>query len=406
MPARLDDVPQSKQLRPLFYGLGLLGTVVTWGRTVADGSLALVQEALHAPGGRHLLPGSDSTLRSSFTGIWPLDYLFRTLVVFFWEAVDGSHPATTTAGIYFVGQLFPIIAAIYLDGLRAGNGPSLIRPSIWFMIFGAAAIGCSGAGWALVYTATSPTTSPVLPLDGLKRTSLVSSTRAATLLVPAIVLGFVAPVVFMGLLSPDVVTHEFKQWAIVIWNTFPLIMLALLKLGEAILDALLPASKSLSSGNPRHSEEQHLSVVRYISVVSILVGFTLHVSVAAVSVSTVLFPRLFNANYVKDLHPLNLVLPPIAISKATTVGDGILGFMLWDQVIGYSLVLIVFLVQLHNVHLVSNFTRSYGLIYSGILSGILSIFVGPGTVIIAISWLRDELLYGVGQKETRARQKA
>ncbi len=330
-------------------------------------------------------------LLDGFTGIPPLDYLLRTLVVFFWEATDGSHPAVTATGLYFVGQLFPIIVAIYLDGLRHANGPSLARPTAWFFVFvfGAAAIGASGAAWALVYTTASLTTSVSVSANDLRRASLISSPRAAALLLPAAVLGYVVPVILMGLPSPSVVSDEFRQWAIVLWNTFPLLMLGLVMVGERVLDAALPPPSSAS----KSSYQAHLRVVRWLGALSVAVGFALHVAVAAMSASTALFPTLFASEYGRELTPWALGALPLSLAAGDTVGDGIRGFMYWDQVFGYSLVLLVFLAQLRNAARVSEFRHASwaGFVAASALSSLL---LGPGTTVIAVSWLRDEILFG------------
>lgn len=123
------DAVDSQSVRTILYVLGLLGTLGTWGRAAADGSLVHLFNALHGAD-EYILPGANAALRKSFTGIfWPIDYLLNVLVIFFWEAVDGSHPAASAIGIYFLGQLFPILVAFYMDSLRAGHGlaVSLIR---------------------------------------------------------------------------------------------------------------------------------------------------------------------------------------------------------------------------------------------------------------------------------------
>ena len=120
----------SQSTTTILYVLGLLGTLGTWGRAAADGTLVHLFYALHGADEYILRGAKAAALRKSFTGIyWPIDYLLDVLVIFFWEAVDGSHPATSAIGIYFLGQLFPILIAFYMDNLRArqGLGVSLTR---------------------------------------------------------------------------------------------------------------------------------------------------------------------------------------------------------------------------------------------------------------------------------------
>jgi hypothetical protein len=113
----------SWMLKSVFCLLGLLGTAGTWGRSLIDGTLVNLLQALHG-GPEYILPGTKEALRTTFTGIyWPIDYLLDVLVVFFWEAVDGSHPATSVIGIYFLGQYFSILTGFYVDSFRHGQTP-------------------------------------------------------------------------------------------------------------------------------------------------------------------------------------------------------------------------------------------------------------------------------------------
>ena len=118
-------------MKYIFYALGLLGLLNTWGRLAIDGTLLHLFHALHGAKD-YILPDTTSLLHRNFTGIyWPIDYLLNILIVFFWEAVDGSHPATSAIGIYFLSQLFPILVAFYTEYFRRRQqqalGPSLIR---------------------------------------------------------------------------------------------------------------------------------------------------------------------------------------------------------------------------------------------------------------------------------------
>ncbi|RYP73828.1 hypothetical protein DL771_003406 [Monosporascus sp. 5C6A] len=97
---RLSSSVGGPALKAVFCALGFLGFLATWSRTIAHSSLALMQESLK---GELILPSTEHALRDSFSGMAPLDYIARTLVVFVLEAIDGSHPRTSAAGIYMAG---------------------------------------------------------------------------------------------------------------------------------------------------------------------------------------------------------------------------------------------------------------------------------------------------------------
>lgn len=109
----------------VFSLLALLGLVQLWGRAVADGTLAHLLSALHGVT-PHQLPGTPASLKSSFTGFPPVDYLLRILVVFFWEVADGSHPSSSAIGLYFLGQYFSVLVVFYLESLRGRAGAGLL----------------------------------------------------------------------------------------------------------------------------------------------------------------------------------------------------------------------------------------------------------------------------------------
>jgi hypothetical protein len=349
--------------------------------------------------GEYTLPGTKYTLRDSFCGIGPLDYLARVLVVFFWEAIDGSHPKTSAAGIYMAGQMAPVIVAQYLDGLRKGNGASALKPSLWWFIFAAAAIGCSGAAWGLVSLATSRLFSSSIGLDALQDASLVSSPRAAALLLPATYVSFIGSMVLMSLPSPSLVSNNFRQWAIVVWNLFPLMLSAIVHGGGSLLNAVLPTARRESD------KEAHLRVVRWLGAGSVALGFAMHVAVTAVSLSAALFPAIFAAGYAEALHPMSLAVPPISVEQSKTPGDGIWGFVVWDQVFGFSFVMLLFLAELRNAMRFSDQLGAFSWAKMSIICLLSSFVIGPGATIMTVSWLRDDILYGLGRKGMRSGKK-
>jgi hypothetical protein len=107
--------------KAIFYVLSLLGTCAIWGRTVLDGSFMLLSAALDVQD-TYILPGTKDALLLSITGIkYPFDYQLGILILFFWEAVDGSHPATSAIGIYFLGQFLSILTVMFTDSFRKGQ---------------------------------------------------------------------------------------------------------------------------------------------------------------------------------------------------------------------------------------------------------------------------------------------
>ena len=101
----------------------------TWGISLWDGTLNHMLDIRGAA--IPLIPGTKEPLRLHFTGIAPIDYWYTIMVLFFWEAVDGSHPATSLTGIYFLGQLVGIWTLVYVEGNRIGNQGLIVARQVF-----------------------------------------------------------------------------------------------------------------------------------------------------------------------------------------------------------------------------------------------------------------------------------
>ncbi|KAI0836877.1 hypothetical protein F5Y06DRAFT_272502 [Hypoxylon sp. FL0890] len=362
------------------YILGLVGTLGTWGRTVADGSLVHLYTALH--GGRsYTLPGTEYALKTSFTGIyWPIDYLLDVLVIFFWESVDGSHPDSSAIGIYFLGQFFPILVTFYVNHLRGGNA-SIVTPTLWALSFQMGAIGFTGWIWALWFISSSPLFSATVS-PGARRRSAFVNPRLVRAVLPALLVGYVVPAIAMGIPSPGIVSNNFQQWAVVTWNVFPLTVMVLFKV-------------SAGTGSPSdrgHGHDNGLHSVRTTYAVTLAFSFAMHVAIVSLSIITVLFPAIFDPSYRQYFSPASLFIPPLSVEPTKTVGDGIRSFFLWDQVGGYGVVLLVGLVQLGNAAHVTG--KQFNWFNAVVSTALASLVFGPGSTSVLINWWHDELLLG------------
>ncbi|RYP50672.1 hypothetical protein DL769_010921 [Monosporascus sp. CRB-8-3] len=115
---------------------------------------------------------------------------------------------------------------------------------------------------------------------------------------------------------------------------------------------------------------------------------------------------MFAPGYAEKLHPLNLAVPPLAIEKAETPGDGIWSFIVWDQVFGFSFMMLVFLAQLRNAMRASGqLHESLGWAKMSAICLLSSFPVGPGTTVMGVSWARDYVLYGQDKKAARPPRK-
>lgn len=111
--------------------LSLTGFWTTWGVGKRTGFLALIADRLKA--NVKLLPAAEKPLKTTFTGIPPVDQLLRRLTVFLWPAIDGTWPGLSLVAFEFSGQFSGAWMVAGLEGLRVGNRGNIL--SLYGSIF-------------------------------------------------------------------------------------------------------------------------------------------------------------------------------------------------------------------------------------------------------------------------------
>ncbi len=253
------------------------------------------------------------------------------------------------------------------------------------------AVGSTGFVWALNFTASSPTTSRSLSLNALQSASLLSPSMTL-LILPALIFGYLMPAVCMALPSPGIVSNNFQQLAVVTWNLFPFLVLVILK----FFRTFAPMFFHDWDERPARSSHEHLRAVRWVSSASIAMSSAVHIGISTLSISTILFPALFSAKYAQELSPASLILPPLSITRGSTVGDGVRSFLMWDQVFGYSVVILVGMLQLRTAAIARGHPISWMKLLGLVV--LISCVAGPGSAYLALSWLRDEVLFDINEE--------
>jgi hypothetical protein len=260
------------------------------------------------------------------------------------------------------------------------------RVTLWSLLFQLTAIGATGWIWAISFLSSAATLTAG-PAAGEKRSKKAALRHASavvdprvTLVVPfALLIGYVASAVLMALPSPDVVSNSFQQYAIAAWNMFPLLVLAAQSL-------LTPVARCL----PR-STSSHLAAIRIVNSLTLVMTCASHWVFFGLAITSKLFPHVFAPRYVDVFSPKSLFAPPLEIVQSKTFGDGVRSFMLWDQVFGYALVGLVMLLQLQKADVAVG--REYKWTRALTATLTLAVVLGPGSAILVVSWIRDELLF-------------
>lgn len=258
---------------------------------------------------------------------------------------------------------------------------------LWLLLFQMTGVGCTGPIWALIQSA-QPTTS-------FRTSSLVLPEQPILILV-SVALGYVLPAGLMGLSSPTTISEQSKQLTLVAWNIFPLWVLSVI----VILSKILPVVSVqgiVDDGN--FQSRMFRQRARWACTAAVVFCFAAHVAVLAFSLSTICFPSIFKESSLDKFHPTTIFVPPLSISKGDTEGDGVRSFMLWDQAVGYTTVIVQLLFQLRNAATATSESFSWNVAsfsWNVAIAGTLisTVAIGPGTTLLMLGWLRNELCFG------------
>ena len=257
---------------------------------------------------------------------------------------------------------------------------------MWLFIFQLTAIGTSGPWIAALYLSASPLSKATLPLR--KYFSLHRASPTSILLLPiSVTISYIIPIILMALRSPSVVSHNSKQLAIALWNVFPLVMTATQWLLRQML-SLFGLSGALQS-REQPARAQYLQAIRITYAFSLTISCACHIGITAISAASVFFPMVFAPAYRSAFRPAKLLLPPTSWKSVSTFGEGDLGFMKWDEAIGYACMLYIAGVTFRQAQDRIGQQQGWGL-YWAIITG--CIIGGPGSTALAIGWAKDEML--------------
>lgn len=226
-------------------------------------------------------------------------------------------------------------------------------------------------------------------------TGLLSSTSDLRALPISVTLGYLLPLVMMCLKSPTFTSFETHQAWMSIWQVFPI--------GVAILQVIL--SKLFSIVSPAKSKyrlaaERNAHLLRQLRRVylfAFIVSSVTHIAAWTLSISSLLFPALFNSSIIPYLHPKSWILPPFPTSTKPTpnVGEGFLNFLLYDEYIGSSATLIWALVINRNMHAGTIAWEGWFSRLAKVIG--VSLLAGPASAVVLLVWERDELAFAAAE---------
>ncbi|KAK2749202.1 hypothetical protein FQN57_006817 [Myotisia sp. PD_48] len=370
--------------------LSLFAFYATWGISLTDGTLNHMLAIRH--GNAVNIPNTTTPLRLKFTGIPPIDYWFTIMVLFFWEAVDGSHPDTSLTGVYFLGQLIGVWALLWIEGLRRGNsGLTIASTVMWACLMHNFTLACFGGIFYCIYLSTSPTVLRKGRLSAQDRLSVAVFSSELVLLPFSLTLGYIIPSIFFGLPSPNVISYASHQAAIAVWTPFAVWVGVSQRVLSTISSTIFPSKKS-STQLPSDIAASSLCALRYVYGFFFIGSALVHIATVTISITAVLFPMIFAPGYAEFFHPSHLLFPS-NLSHVDTIGKGVQNFMQWDQIIGYSSVLIWAGTMYWNGHVGKlSGLKDFILVTARVL--LYTVLAGPGGAALALLWHRDERVLG------------
>lgn len=194
--------------------------------------------------------------------------------------------------------------------------------------------------------------------------------------------GFMVPTNMMVLPAPSVISVDFKQIAIAIWQPWPAYVSILSTVAYYVLSPFF-------SDNNRAS----MSSLRWVYAFAFINASLSHLVSWIVSLATVIVPALFEKRFQEALHPANVFFIPLPWSglMAENVGHGVHVFLRWDYMIGSAGVLL-WAIHLYSVaHKQILSTVSWpSLLFK---TALIATLAGPAGAAVELIWERDELVF-------------
>ncbi|KAI4152268.1 MAG: hypothetical protein LQ340_003015 [Diploschistes diacapsis] len=181
-----------------------------------------------------------------------------------------------------------------------------------------------------------------------------------------------------------------------LWQVFPIWT----SLSQQIFKLLVPRS-SLSGKSDKEKAKHGMSALRAVYIIALIGAASTQIATLTLCFTSAMFPMLFNPASVAAWAP-SKVLVPAAITpslKVSSVAEGALLFLQYDEIIGSSALLLVVGNAVGN-----KWTPKGALQWLASVMGTATgyILLGPGGLAVVGMWVRDEILFAEeGEKGKR-----
>ncbi|KAL1875629.1 hypothetical protein Plec18167_005565 [Paecilomyces lecythidis] len=326
------------------------------------------------------MPGGDGPIKTNLTGIKTLDEnLLIHLNAFFLRVVDGKAPDLSLYAFAFTGSFGAAWILITVEGWRKGNAGTLMS-----FVF--------GFGF-LAQTITYALSMTLYCMLNLWESRTISNLTFEKITIPQIISNTLPVALAVGYFIPtallavptSILNMDMKQSFLATWQVWPLTVSFLITL----VKYFLPDSTSVDNINDRRDNIRSL---RYLYAFAFVCAAIPHLAAWSISLATVIYPGLFNAEYVEKLHPQRVFVNQIPSNsvRVSSVEEGSLWFLQWDNIIG-SISLMLWAVALYQKAHAEAKIR-VNAVEVGFKTCLLLVLAGPVGAAVELMWERDELV--------------
>lgn len=203
-------------------------------------------------------------------------------------------------------------------------------------------------------------------------------------------IGYFIPTALLAL-PTSVLDMDTKQSILASWQLWPLSVSFL----TTLANLFFPQSTSMDDIN---SHRANIRGLRYLYAFAFACAAIPHITAWSISIASVIYPSLFNVEYLHLLHPWRVFVNQLPLSsvRVSSVDEGSLWFLQWDNVIGSTSLLLWAWALYHKAH------REAGVKMSAVESvlkiGLLLFLAGPAGAAVELIWERDELVFSRGSE--------
>lgn len=218
----------------------------------------------------------------------------------------------------------------------------------------------------------------------------------------SIVAGYLGTVVLMALPGEGaraVVSSHLHQVFIALWNMFPLVVGA----SQTVLERLVPSrdadrhpSGGGSSGRDDDERRAAIKASRRAYLLTLFVTVASHLGAVVLTASTWLFPQLFSPEGIAGLQAGKVWRLPLSHATVDSLGPGILQFMQWDSLVGFTALLVQVTVE-SMARANTKGWRAWGEVIVQVVAAAAAL--GPGSAALLVRWADDEEALAKGKTD-------